>query len=95
MRGTGKARKRTKGGEATSNRGPNKRARRTGKEHMQTLINAYMVGNLPKVRAQIAKWERGLNDSITNYYIEKDEWESMVKYQGNTRGRHTLFWQTI
>jgi len=85
-RGTWKARKRTKGGKATSNRGPNKRGRRTGKEHMQTLINTYMDGNFLEVRAQIVEWERELNGSITNYDIETEEWETMVKDPRNIRG---------
>jgi len=94
-KGTKKAGKRTKGGEENSNRGLNKRGRRTRKEHMQTLINTYMAGNPPEVRAQIAEWERELNDNITNQDIETEEWEIMVKDLGNTRGRHMLFWQTI
>lgn len=62
---------------------------------MQTLINTYMVGNPPEVKAQISKWERELNDSITNQEIEVEEWKNMVKDPGNNRGCYMLFRQTI
>lgn len=85
-RGTRKAMKSTKGVEATSGRGPNKRGRKTENEHMQALINAYMIATPPEVKAQISEWERELNDSITNHEIEIEEWKNMVKDLGNTRG---------
>ena len=62
---------------------------------MKTLIYTYMVGNPPEVRAQIACWERELNDNIKNQDIPVEEWEDMVQDPGNTRRRHTLFRQTI
>lgn len=48
-RGMGKAGKKTKGLEENSSRGPSKRGRKTVKENMQNLINAYVVGTPPEV----------------------------------------------
>lgn len=66
-----------------------------GQEHMNTFINAYVARNTPKVRAQIAGWERELNDSITNQDIPTKEREDMVQDPRNTCGHHTLFRQMI
>lgn len=58
-------------------RGPNreqrKRGRKIGREHMKTLIDAYMAGNPPEVKAQIASWERELNDNTRNQDIPMEE----------------------
>lgn len=62
-RGTGR---KIAGGMGSSNREQCKRGRKIGREHMKTLIDAYMVGNRPEVKAQLAGWEQELNDSITN-----------------------------
>lgn len=82
-------------GMSGSNKEQRKRGRKPGNEHMKTLIDAYMAGNLPDIRAQITGWERELNDSIKNQDIPMEEWESMVPDPGNSRGRHSLFRQTI
>lgn len=91
-RGTGK---KTVGGVGSSSREQCKRGRKTGWEHMKTLIDAYMATNPPEVRAQITGWERELNDNMTNQDIPMEEWEDMVQDPSNTRSRHTLFRQTI
>jgi len=62
---------------------------------MKSLINVYVVGTLPEVKAQISEWERELKDSIENQEIGTEEWETMVKDPKNTIGCQTLFWQTI
>lgn len=62
---------------------------------MQNLINAYIVGTPLKVKAVISKWERELNNNIANQEIKTKEWETMVKYPGNTKGRQMLFRQII
>lgn len=93
--GMGKARKKMKGLEETSYREPSKRGRKTRKESMENLINAYMVGTPLEVKVIIVEWERELNDNIANQEIEAEEWETMVKDPGNTIGRKTLFHQTI
>jgi len=50
-----------------------KRGRKPGSEHMKTIINSYMVGNLSYIRAQIASWERELNDNIKHQDIPMEE----------------------
>lgn len=84
----------TKTEEGTS--GPTtKRRRKPGNEHMKTIINACMTQNPPNIRAQIASWERELNDNIKHPDIPIEEWDSMVLDTGNTCGRHSLFRETI
>lgn len=91
----GKRDKKMEEGTSDSSKDQRKRGRKSGSEHMKTLIDAYMVGNQPNIRAQIVGWERALNDNVKNQDIPIEEWESMVSDPGNSRVRHSLFRKTI
>lgn len=62
---------------------------------MQNLINAYYVGTQAKVKVVISEWEKELNANIETEEIQVEEWETIIKDLGNTRGRQKLFRQTI
>lgn len=84
-----------KGLELTTSKGSRKRGRKIGKESMQKLINAYYIGILAEVKAVTSEWERELNANIENEEIQAEEWETIVKGLGNTKGHQTLFRTTI
>ena len=73
---------------------PKKRGRRTNQEHLENLVLNYIVGNASPTRNQIRGWERELQINPEDNEAAADILD-FIQDPGNTRGRFTLFNQTI
>jgi len=72
-----------------------KRGRKSEKDHIKTIIDAYMEGNQKEVRDQINSWEHDLRDNLRYIDIPMEEWERMVQDLGTMNGRQSLFKKTL
>ena len=71
-----------------------KRGRKTNQEHLENLVVNYILGNSSPTRKQIRGWERDLQTDPEDNEAEADILD-FIQDPGNTRGRLTLFNQTI
>ena len=73
---------------------PKKRGRKTNQEHLENLVANYIMGNSSIVRQEIRGWERDIQTDLEDNETEAEILEFIMD-PGNTRGRLTLFNQTI
>ena len=73
---------------------PSKRGRKTKKKIMENLLEAYSVGNPPQIRNVIQGWERESNSNEEDIEVQEENMD-FVFDPGNTRGRVSLFHQSI
>ena len=71
-----------------------KRGRKTKQEVLENLLTVYSLGNPPQVRKVIHGWERE-SQSNEEDNEAKAEILDFITYPGNTKGRLSLFNQTV
>ena len=83
-----------KGKQVQQDPEPKKRGRKSSQEHLENLVVNYILGNSSPTRMQIHGWERELQTDMEDTEAETDILD-FIHDPGNTRGRLSLFNQTI
>ena len=71
-----------------------RRGRKTNQERLETLAASYVLGNSSEVRQEIRGWEKEIQIDPEDNEAEAEILD-FITDPGNTRGRLTLFNQTI
>ena len=73
---------------------PKKRGRKSTQERMETLLDSYVQTNTSRTRQEIRGWEKEIQIEPEDIAAEEDALD-FIKDPANTRGRLSLFQQTI
>jgi len=80
---------------ASASKTQQKRGRKMREERMQKLMHACHARMPTQVKVVIATWEAELNSKAVNEEVSMEDWEPLLIDPGHTKGRQTLFRQTI